>query len=336
MSRERNGDMSRLMDKVVGMFLGIGVGDALGTPVELWKQEDVQAKYGLITGYVKSERHPFHGDKAAGHTTDDTQLTLAVSEGLVQGGGFDMVSMSLAHQKAYKESTTGWGRSTRESLANLCRGVPWDKCAAGTGVGNGVVMKIGPLAALATIQGWDAVTTIQAVLDLTQMTHPTSVAMASSLAHVRAITYCLTTEPSSFNRGDFLKAVYEGGYEGGFIGERCFPDTKKEDLASRLVTLEEAWLWSDREVREKFGKGGCYVYDSLPFTYAHFLREPRSIQSLYECVSNGGDADSNGSILGGLYGALNGSIFPPHLVSGLVPREEVLKAAEAFVAKFLA
>jgi ADP-ribosylglycohydrolase len=52
-------------------------------------------------------------------------------------------------------------------------------------------------------------------------------------------------------------------------------------------------------------------------------------------VSAGGDADSNGSMLAGLLGALHGaSIFPDHLVDGLKNKDEVLEIADQFYEKF--
>jgi ADP-ribosylglycohydrolase len=72
----------------------------------------------------------------------------------------------------------------------------------------------------------------------------------------------------------------------------------------------------------------CYVYCSLPFSYMFFLRNFTSIESLYEVVSQGGDADTNASMVGALLGALNGiSIFPDHLVDELEAKDQLVDAA---------
>ncbi|MFM9597288.1 ADP-ribosylglycohydrolase family protein, partial [Streptomyces scabiei] len=71
-------------------------------------------------------------------------------------------------------------------------------------------------------------------------------------------------------------------------------------------------------------KGSCYCYDSVPFTYMFFTRSPMTLETLFETVSAGGDADSNGSMVGNLLGALHGSsIFPQHLIDGLKDREKL-------------
>jgi ADP-ribosylglycohydrolase len=64
-----------------------------------------------------------------------------------------------------------------------------------------------------------------------------------------------------------------------------------------------------------------------------FLKNPYSIDSLYEVINAGGDADSNGSMVAALLGALNGPfIFPSHLVHGLnqIQFNEVLSVADEF------
>jgi ADP-ribosylglycohydrolase len=61
------------------------------------------------------------------------------------------------------------------------------------------------------------------------------------------------------------------------------------------------------------------------------VRNPHSIDSLYDCVSAGGDTDSNGSMLASLLGALHGAaIFPKDLVDDLLPRATVLDVAHRF------
>ena len=61
------------------------------------------------------------------------------------------------------------------------------------------------------------------------------------------------------------------------------------------------------------------------------MKNPQGIDSLYDCVSAGGDTDSNGSMLASLLGALHGTtIFPKHLVDGLLSREAVFDVANRF------
>ena len=105
-------------------------------------------------------------------------------------------------------------------------------------------------------------------------------------------------------------------------------------LTLRFESLFEN-QYDAQKLIEEFGGGSCYCYNSVPFTYGFFLQNPHSVESLYDVINAGGDTDSNGSMLGALLGALHGtSIFPQHLIDGLVEREKVLEVAQRFAEKF--
>ena len=59
------------------------------------------------------------------------------------------------------------------------------------------------------------------------------------------------------------------------------------------------------------------------------------MESLFDVVSAGHDADSNGSMIGALLGALHGTaIVPPHLVDRLRDRKAVVEVADQFFEMF--
>jgi ADP-ribosylglycohydrolase len=59
-----------------------------------------------------------------------------------------------------------------------------------------------------------------------------------------------------------------------------------------------------------------------------FLRQPKSVEALYDVVSAGGDTDTNGSVAGSLLGALDGTaVFPAHLVEELEAVDRLVKTA---------
>src|SRR5262249_42825560 len=146
-------------------------------------------------------------------------------------------------------------------------------------------------------------------------THRTGMAVSSALAQAFATLYCLGHTPDDFSPRAFLSAVVEASR----AGKKYFPETLKDDITERFQVLEHVTGESRNEdfVRD-FGAGSVYVYNSLPFTYAFFVRNPTGIEAHYDCVSSGGDTDSNASMLGGLLGALHGTaVFPKELAEGL-------------------
>ena len=67
-------------DKIRGALFGVAVGDALGGPLEFMSAEEIQKKHGRVTEIMGGGWL----DLEPGETTDDTAMTLAVAEGILE------------------------------------------------------------------------------------------------------------------------------------------------------------------------------------------------------------------------------------------------------------
>jgi len=70
----------RYKDLIRGALYGVAIGDALGAPLEFMSRDAIKAKYGTVTemqtgGWLNVEK---------GEVTDDTQMALAVAQGIVE------------------------------------------------------------------------------------------------------------------------------------------------------------------------------------------------------------------------------------------------------------
>lgn len=321
-------------DRIKGMFLGTFIGDALGLPVESWAVDKIREKHGRITDYLEVTDHKYLKDSPKGTYSDDTQLTLAVANGMIDAGGLDMDTQAERHVEAYTKSTKGWGKSTRESVRRLLNGADYNGSAVigqNMGVGNGVAMKVSPVGAW--IANYGPSESIKFLAELTLMTHWTSIAASSALAQAYGIAYCLESRPQNFLKEEFVFRCTMASSWGQHIIPKTITD---DDITARFRSLFKRDM-EPEEIIEEFGGGTCYCYNSVPFTHAFFLRNPTNIDSLYDIVSAGGDTDSNGSMLGALLGALNGaSVFPQHLINGLDQDQlaEVLEVVDRFCEEF--
>lgn len=312
-------------DKIKGMFYGIAIGDALGMPVEMESASYIREKYGRIETYRDPGDHKYFKGWKPGTWTDDTALTLAVADAFVESGKLDMDVQVKMHVQAIQEER-GWGKSTREAILRLKNGVHWSESGKtdvpGRGVGNGVVMKIAPLAALKN--HWE----IENVVRLAKMTHNSGMAVSSALAHIAAVYICLKESELPKNFVDQVVMFTAAG--------RLFLDSKepKDDLTKRLMLLKKHEEYTTDQIIKEF-KGGPYVFESLPFSYMFFMKNPLTIDCLYDVVSAGGDTDSNGSLVGGLLGALHGvKIFPQSLIDGLLERDRIDLTVSRFCHRF--
>lgn len=313
-------------DRAIGMLLGVGIGDALGRCCEGMDYQSVKSTFGKVDKYIIQNDWP-EGRKA-GVGTDDTSLTLVVAQGLLLSGGKpDMDAQVQAHVGAHQDSF-GWGRKTWEVIRRLRNGVPWQTAGA-TNAGNGCAMKIAP-AALLLHQ--DVPGAAHYIADLCSMTHRTSVAVSAGLAQAFALAYCLRSGAEDFDPAEFVRVVVSASQK----GRDYFPDTLTEDdITERLALCVDYAEWPPERCVAEMENGRGYVFCSLPFSYMFFLRNPKSIESLYEVVSAGGDADTNGSMVGALLGALNGTrVFPDHLVDELDAKDRLVDVANRFCGLF--
>lgn len=330
-------------DKIEGIFLGIAIGDSLGMPVETWSAKKIAETYGRVTTYLKPDGHKWFNGHQAGTYTDDTQLSLAVAEAMIEADGLDMDVQVKHHIAALKKTTDGWGHTTRDSIRRLANGVNYKESGSGgdgSGTGNGVAMKLAPLALF-----YNRDKKFNDFLyEFNCMTHKTDISLSASFAHAAGIKCCLKNNFSAKN-------AYETGMvENQMVDEieyaievaneyQNLPFQDEDFIYNQFNKLFYEFLqckvpYADENIIETF-KGGCYCFESIPFSYAFFLRNPNSIECLFDVVNAGGDTDSNGSIVGSLLGALHGkSIFPQYLIDGLVQKDEVLDVATRFADKF--
>lgn len=198
-------------------------------------------------------------------------------------------------------------------------------------------MKIAPAALFYQITGENSDPFVP-LSELAAMTHYTDMAVLSCISQFNAIRYCLSISPNYFSKKFFLNDTVEMAIG---ASNECISnfDPKlnmaKDRLGLRLSELYSDGVWSDDKIRNQFGQGTCYVYNSLPFSYAFFLRGYEDINCLFDVVNAGGDTDTNGSIVGALLGALHGhEIFPEELIEELEGIDYIDSLIELFLKKF--
>jgi len=340
-----------MRSKVVGMFVGGGVGDALGAPIETWTPEKVAEVHGgPITEYVPAIGHKWFKEDEfpVGSTTDDTQLTLATAKGLIAGDKDPpsiesyMDAIAQEHCAAMTASTAGWGGSTKEAIRRLQNNVHWRESGKTNnphrGTGNGVPMKIAPLgawyASLTPGDGPDA----QFCVLYSAMTHYSKMSALAGILHTFAIGSLLREQQAVENLIDtWLAILYTMGEEKYYDIDHL--NDSDDDIRTQFSALSGHYTTNNSQVRTEitdriFGDGSCYVFHSMPFTYARFLKE-QSFQGLLDIVNAGGDTDTNGSMYGQLLGALHGTeVFPDWVIEGLVGYDEIVETAERFCDTF--
>jgi len=324
--------------KIKGLIFGCAIGDALGMPIESFSKEKIQSKYKRLTNYIQPVDHKWFNGKESGTTTDDTSLLTATVESIIDSNGLDMDSQVKWHIKAIEKSDEGMGDTTRIALRSLSNDKHWSNSGLfnnGKGVGNGVAMKVSPIAAYFSVcENSNSLPKILSfIVDYNNMTHKTKISLIGAVSIFSVAVDCLlSTKKLNINH---LINNCLNCFE--ILKDKNSSSEEKDDLTLRLKEMFDNYNnWSKDDIINKYNGGYCYVYDSVPFALSFFLKNPYSIESLYDVINSGGDTDTNGAIVGSLLGSLNGiEIFPEHLINGLKDKDYLNDLSERFYYKLI-
>lgn len=317
--------MLDIHDRVLGCLLGCAVGDALGAPFEGLPGGAIPAQVELLSGFAEFEGYP------RGQWTDDTQLTLATVEAVVEVGGLDplAIAQAIARLWARNEVIGPGGACTRAAHAFL-RGVDWSRCGAPVGqAGNGAAMRTAPLGFLFLDRPADL---SAQVADASRITHQDPRAIAGGVAVAAAVRHMVATEDPDPEPmcADVARAM--DAHDPGFAAlVVTLPDRLVEpfDVAfERIAWAGQARPELDRPIITPF------VVPTVLASLWSVLRHPRSwSDAVATVIGLGGDVDTTGAITGALAGArLGATAIPTHLVASVVGRERVEALAAGLTA----
>lgn len=279
--------MTEAMDKIIGCILGGAVGDALGLPYE-----------GSDTPV---ERIELKGRKIS----DDTQLTLATCEAIIENDGIVEPSIIASRFASWHKNRriSGIGASTYKALPELIAGGHWALVGrkGEYAAGNGAAMRIAPLAFCLNPKDIDAK---QMIRDVSRITHHNEEAFIGALAVTVAIRAAWNgTLDCQLN---LLPSIIES-----------LPDSKVRDRLAEMAQLEIETPLID--VARRFGCSG-YVVESVPLAlYGTQRASSVGFENLMrELISVGGDTDTIASIAGQIMGTFLGKKnLPQHLLTQL-------------------
>ncbi len=280
--------MGRLLDQALGAYLGLAVGDALGATVEFMTPREIQARHGVhrdITGGGWLKLRP-------GQVTDDTTMSLALGDALLQGHRehrpWDARLMAEAFVRWWRGKPVDCGNTCRRGIVRyLATGVPAGPMQEGDG-GNGALMRNLPVA-LAT---W-----------------PDARLMADvSLAQARITHHHPASDAACVAFGQWLHAIWQT------------PDPQQ----ARAVLADEVRSWVRIQPQFRFepypGRSSGYVVDTVQTVLHHTLRAPDVESAVVGAVNQGDDADTTGALAGMLAGAIHGaSAIPARWLQRLDP-----------------
>lgn len=248
-----------------GAYFGLAVGDALGAPVEFKTAGEIRHAFGVHDkmsggGWLRVK---------PGQVTDDTEMSLALGQAIVDAGGWDL--------RGIAEAFAAWLRGRPIDVGNTCRRGIQRYMRDGSltappseDAGNGACMRNLPTVLFAL---GDEALLERCTLEQCHLTHHNDLSDAGTLAIARMLRALLLDAP-------FEAVRFE---------------------ADALVRR-----WPRFRHTPYPGRAGGYIVDTLQTVLHHFLAAEDFRSCLVAVVNRGEDADTTGAIAGALAGARYG------------------------------
>jgi ADP-ribosyl-[dinitrogen reductase] hydrolase len=300
--------VAELPERFRGCLLGLALGDALGAPYEFTRPEEIPQADRLFARFGRLM------DLPVGTVTDDTQMTLALAQSLIERGRVDGEDAARRFAELWQRGLIiGPGLACSEAMGRILGGVEWDRAGCPDGrAGNGAAMRVAPVGLLR----WQSVDTLLADARAQSIiTHTDKRAVAGAAVVARAVSLCLVAD--GFDVGDFVRELVR-------VAALDSPE-----LATELARLP-GWLEaSPEEVLPEIARVGQpafadrvitpFIVPTVAACFYAFLRTPRDFQGSVSCVIGfGGDTDSTAAITGAISGSLNGeAVLPEELLRHL-------------------
>jgi len=278
--------LANLRSKFRGSIFGAAIGDTLGMPVEKWTIEKIRSELGEVKDMLGGRQGP------PGTWTDDTAMTIAVAESLIECKGFDSSDMRSKFLRHY-DPRRGFGLAVKSALGVLteeARKAVQEQLKV-VGMWNGSAMRIAPVG---LFYYDDPVKLRQASHESSKITHDHMLAHEGAALQAYAIGSLVGVEPGALDPEGFLHQLE------GFVTE----DAYKEQLRKALEMMSQH---EDKQGIANSLGNTAHALQSIPTAIYSFVTHREDFRdAVIYAVNLGGDADTIGSMTGALSGAYLG------------------------------
>lgn len=271
-------------EQATAILLGLAIGDALGYPVEFSQMHQIKAKYG--------EQGIQEPPSPVALYSDDTQMTLALVEGLLAAGldaPLDVQMKAVADQfviwKHSPENNRAPGNTCMRALSRYEEGAFWRDAGIVESKGCGSCMRVAPLG---YFYQHDVDRLREVAVASGEITHRHPAAIAASIA------------------GAYLvKLALDGVAPENYIREvMAFTEGISDEHDQALLRVGHVLGWTDEEAAMNHLGQGWVAEESIALALYCILRYPDDyVACMRRAANSPGDSDSIACIAGGIMGA---------------------------------
>lgn len=259
-----------LESRAIAAYLGLAIGDALGSTVEFMTPREIKAQYGThdqMIGGGWLHLQP-------GQVTDDTTMSLALGASIIEQGKVDARAAALAFDAWMRAKPVDIGNTVRRNLLQFRKTGNPEAPYSDHDAGNGAAMRVLPVALATLGQAEEAV-------------------RAACRAQAHVTHHCALSDAACECLVFMVQDALRGADKNELLHKHAHP----------LVAHHPEFRF--RAVKQSQNPGG-YVADTLQAVFQSFFDTDDFHDCLIDVVNRGGDADTTGAIAGMLAGAASG------------------------------
>jgi len=273
-----------LKDKFRGAILGCFLGDSFGAGFEGMSPDRAISRLGTL-----SEKY--------GRTyTDDTDMTLALAESIIESGKVDPEDIARKFSQ-FCDLTRGYGMGTIQAVLALRRGAPWHEVSRIVfekgSFGNGAAMRVSPVG---VFFHHDFEALRKAAMDQANITHTHPLGQWGAVMQASSVGMALAQDPKRpFKKEEMLIELREILWPGPVEYQKAL--NQMETIFSQSGKIEA------KEVVRRLGNG-IEAYRSVPTaSYIALTYSPDFQDAIRTSISLGGDTDTIAGMVGAIVGA---------------------------------
>lgn len=270
-------------DKFEAVLFGLALGDALGYPTEFMSLAEIKQVYG---------RQGIQEPPDPALYTDDTQMTLAVAEGLLNAGvdndldtQMNAIGRRFVDWRFSPENNRAPGVTCIAGVERFDSGIPWREAGIANSKGCGSAMRV---AAIGCLYQHDEQKLYEVAHASSLITHGHPAAIAGSIAAAYAVKLALDGVPVP----QYLPKIM------------AFTDGISEEFEQALRHIGHAGAWADEEAALAHIGEGWVAEEAVALALYCVIRYPDDYVACVRRAANSeGDSDSVACIAGGIMGA---------------------------------
>lgn len=326
-----------------GSLFGLAYGDAMGAPTEFLDMKRIHKRYGF-DGPRDFERTP-------ALVTDDTQMALAVAEGLVdalRNPPFEAKLITPMWRRRFidwlhdPENNRAPGNTCLRACEGLDRGLPWERATLMGSKGCGANMRVTPVGLAPGLSDDQRAGAAQLQAALTHG-HPTGLAASELTAFATrwlADGMAPADLPSALRqRANEQRTVYREDWLGTLWTHSQDPSAEAfiargwDDCLAVLDRLDAALLLPDRSADPCEATGAGWIAEEAFATglYCFLLFPDDPVSAIWRGAASSGDSDSIACLAGAFAGAhLGMDAWPAEWASRVEYADRLRAVADAW------